>query len=140
MIVSHIDGRIRVVDKYLKNSGKVSSKLSGLRRKKGINSVRHTTAIGSLLLEYDSDIIDKGEIVILLISTFYKKLSMKRVDASTPNNYNRLKRKVINWSLILTLATSVFSIYSKRKLLHIESSYLFIGLLSYHIYLNRRAL
>lgn len=66
MISSKIDGRIRAQDEKLTEKRFSKDICAKLRKFEGVNNVQTTELIGSLLVEYDPNIIQTSEVIVFL--------------------------------------------------------------------------
>ena len=103
---------------------------------------------GSIRPEEDKAILTlkSNKTALPKILTILERLGPIKISSSQISQARkraRLKkkaRKVINWTMIVTLVGSMMAIYNRKRKLHIKLAYLFLSALPVHLWLNRKRL
>jgi hypothetical protein len=140
MVVSHIDGRLRIRDNAIKNPSIVSALEDIFKEEKGIIEMLINQRVGSMLIFYDSTITDfKGIIKIITPYLNAKKDPDKpALEGALINKgrslVSRLGRRMLpNIGMLISLALTVISVMIGGKGLHGIAGLFFMGFLGMHI-------
>lgn len=131
MIVSLVDGRVRIRDEAFKTHSVTSSLKSRLTSAKGVEGVTANPRAGSILIIYDSaatsiqNIIDavKGYINI---SATKKPLDKRKVKSVSI-------RRIINIGMFASLFMSLVGMATGFMKLHLIAGLMFVGFLGIHL-------
>ncbi len=147
-ITSFVEGRIRVRHPIFTDELVVAQIQSLLQNLDGVESIQCNTRSGSLLLQYDADVLDKETLIGLLkqgeqwlFSTAPQEVEKKPCLATTFRNMTtREKRKLYNRTMAVSLGMTAMAIGVGNKRLHVLAGSVFLGLSLWHIKRMRKAL
>lgn len=128
MIVSSIDGRVRIKDKKLKASDIVSKIKNKLLQNEGIKDIYTNHRTGSLLILYDRTILRLEQILYVLAD--YIEITKTQYSKGINLFANR---KIINHGMLLSFALSMFGAIADVSGLHIIAGGIFLGFLALHL-------
>ncbi len=158
-ITSFVDGRLRLRHPIFKDSHVADKVKELLENISGIESLKHNMRTGSLLIEYDSEILDQKSLLTILEGgeQFFKDISIEQLENSEKKSVElpcsitnmlkcfelmspREKRKLFNRSLALSFGVTATSILFKLESLHVFAGMIFLGFALRHIKRNHKLL
>ncbi|MCI4625106.1 MAG: hypothetical protein L3V56_04000 [Candidatus Magnetoovum sp. WYHC-5] len=140
MVVSFIDGRLRVRDEALKipiMAYKLKDKLMTIN---GVIDVSVSYKVGSLLIIYNAPALNIDMLMEVIAPYVSTKDNYKSVTKNSSIQPLLINRHVINTGMILSLTVNIVSALSGMKSLHISSGIAFLMFCLNHIYKHRRLL
>lgn len=147
MIKSFIKGRVRLRSEALKDAKIVAEIVEFLKAEEGILSLDSNVRTGSLLVNYDPDVISEDHLKFAA-ATLADKLKVSESSSQCCSN-KLLQRSQKNYNLIVSRKTERFVLFSSfilclvgllgPKKLHLVGGTAFTVLAAKHIY-NRRKL
>ncbi len=149
-VTSFVDGRIRLRHPILKDPQIVEQISSLLENVPGIESLQHNARTGSLLLEYDSDVLD-NDTLLNIMQQGEQFIDLENFNAQVqkplcclPNKIKsmttREKRKIYNRTMAVALGISALAIGVGNERVHALAGIVFLGLSLGHIKRMHKAL
>lgn len=135
MIVSAIDGRIRVVEPALNQKVKADAIEAGLRAIRGVKNTTVNRITGSLLVVYDADAIDRAS----MRNQIKKRIRAISNRSSVGVLNGRRPRRYVKYGLLGTITASIGLLYYSESW-HFRVGSAFLSLLSLHLFQNRKRL
>lgn len=141
MIVSMIDGRMRIRHLRLKKRAFADEFKRHLSADKGLKEVLINLRVGSALLIYDASIIS-AERIIKRISKFLGITQETEIPKDRKININPIRklslskintRKAISIGLAASLTASLIALIFGSKVLHVAFGLVFLGFAAVHI-------
>lgn len=139
MIVSSIDGRVRVRNTMLQHPEAAAAVKKGLASIEGISDVSINHRVGSMLIIYDPCAADIKKITDTIsgymnVKDGKKTVRTNRDKRGLPFAITRKRAKLlVNAGMAASLLISLAGIALKLKKLHAIAGLLFVGLLGIHI-------
>lgn len=134
MIVSAIDGRIRIVEPGLKSAARADAVKKRLQRVEGITSTSVNPKTGSLLIYYDTA-VTPGSTVRKTVS---KQLGEAGIKVSLYSLDRPPARRYVKFGLLGTITGSIGVLLLSSEEWHYRIGAAFLSLLSVHLFQNRR--
>lgn len=150
-IVSFFDGRIRFRHAVLRNPALAAGLREYLTTSlPGVRSADVNPQTGSLLLEYDPDVLDRRTLLDLAAraESLLFPLQEEKKKADAPGERRPVRRRLgraqvrlaLNRSMLVTLAASVFFGALGRERAHVTLGVVFTALSAAHLYSVRKCL
>lgn len=135
MIVSFVEGRMRIRDECLKMPTIANAVEKTLMRIRGITEVAVNRRAGSILVLYDRSVLKIQQILNILadyldINTFYRKTEQVVMNPV-------IRRRIAKIGMPLSLAISISAALLDLKALHVAFGVIFLGFLGLHLYLYK---
>lgn len=139
MIVSLIDGRIRIRDIRLRGDIFSTALKERLLAQRGITEVLINCKVGSLLVFYNTAEVNTTEIINILSNyldiadnpkTSRARSKIRKVSIS--------KQRIIKIGMLSSLALNLIAAVLDAKALHITAGIIFLGFLGSHLIKRRR--
>ena len=137
-IVSSLPGRIRIRDKRLRDQARLNELRKELLKIAAITELRGDARTGSVVVSFDSNVIEIAALETKLDSAVDKVLA-EPPPLLTKKHINRYNKIVMTGSLVVSLA---FATVRQKRLRrwHALTGYLFVANLGVHLYLYRKSL
>ncbi len=148
-ITSFIDGRVRVRHRALRDVAAAEEARAVLAAAPGVRAATVNPHTGSLLLEYDSHMLDRDGVVALLGQVGeLPALKADECGENVPARRCRLPKglsraqalRLVNRGMLATLAASLAFILAGRGPGHVVAGGAFLALNAVHLYAYRRNL
>lgn len=129
MIVSTLYGRIRIRSKFLKSARACSTAKRCIEEYPGVIEVRANRGAGSLVVRFDEQAVDVGE-----LEERIESICMSASNGQQNGTLSRRINRVTKVGMISTLAASVACGFAGKKKPHIGFGVAFLGFAGAHIY------
>jgi len=150
LIASVIDGRIRLRDPRLKDSGLISRITSALAKQPGIEEVIPNPRVGSLLVRYETGLIASpkvAEVLERLLPGARRPEAASAPSGSKPPGRSGAspclplsRRQCTHLGMMVSLAGSLAALTVKSKTLHVQLGILFVAFSLIHMFDKRQRL
>jgi hypothetical protein len=137
MIVSMVNGRVRVRARVLRSAGAAARVAGQLAVIPGIVDVRPNAAAGCLAINFDPDVLGI-EALEERIEALCQKV--ERMSRGQGRGLPRRLNQATKYGMLATLATSLAFAYLGQKKAHIGFGAAFLGLAGAHLYRYRGSL
>lgn len=135
MIVSFIEGRIRLRDERLRISQLADAVKEILLNIKGIKEVSANQRAGSILILYDKAVLKLEQILQVLADYLNIRVNYEKAKQATCNPASI--RRIAKIGMLLSLAISISAALLDLKALHVAFGVIFLGFLGLHLYLYK---
>jgi cation transport ATPase len=135
MIVSAIDGRMRIVAPGLKNQKKADAIEEKLQQATGVMSAKVNRLTGSLLILYDKSRIESRT----LRQAVKGQLKVLKASGAKPLT-GKGARKNVKRVMLITITSAMAMALADYEKWHYRIGAVFLSSLSLHLYQNRRTL
>jgi len=139
-IVSSLPGRIRVRDKRLRDAGRMAQLQQMLSEINAITAVQHDIRTGSVVVNFDADMIDivslEAQLDAAVDQAVIEILPIPQISKKQFNRYNKI---TMVGSLAASLALTVAGKRHWRRW-HALTGYLFVASVAAHMVIYRKTL
>ncbi len=142
-VTSFVEGRLRLRHPILKDSQVVEQIASLLENFPGVESLKHNVRTGSLLLEYDAEVLDQDTLLNIMKQgeqfidleniNIEPKKPLSCLPCSLKNMTTREKRKLYNRTMAVSLGVAALAIGVGNERIHALAGVVFLGLSLGHI-------
>ncbi len=144
-VASFVEGRVRLRHPIFKDEQVFAQVQEFLQTLSGVESLKHNARTGSILLEYDEEVLDQETLLNLLkqgeqllnFNEIEPKKPVKKHSCTIPacisNLSTREKRKIYNRTMAISLGTTAVAIGLGSKRIHVLAGSVFLTLSLWHI-------
>ncbi len=143
LVTSFVNGRVRLRHPIFKDSQAAHKVTEALQTVNGIAKLEHNARTGSILIQYDEEILEQDNLISLLkqgVDGLDFELNNQPIPKPTcciPASFKKLttreKRKIYNRTMAVSLGISALAIGVGNERIHAIAGCVFLGLSLGHI-------